>query len=93
MPAGDERVCFIPFPLRGLGFPIHTFFQVLLHFYGLQLHHLTPNGVIHIACFVALCELFSALSHFWPLVPTFLSKASNQCDRDLRVDGLQVHMV
>ena len=30
----------------------------LLEFYGLQLHNLTPASILHIAGFVALCELF-----------------------------------
>lgn len=64
-PREDERACFIPFLLRGLGFLVHPFFLGLIHFYGLQLHHLTPNGILHIACFVALCECFLAIElHF-----------------------------
>jgi hypothetical protein len=56
-PHGDEWVCFVPIILRGLGFPIHPFLRGLLEFYGLQLHHLTPNSILHIARFVALCEM------------------------------------
>ena len=57
-PQGNERVCFVPFLLRSLGFPIHPFLRGLLHFYGIQLHHLSPNSILHIACFVTLCETF-----------------------------------
>ena len=57
-PHGEERVCFVPFLLRGLGFPIHPFLRGLLEFYGIQLHHLTPNSILHISGFVALCEMF-----------------------------------
>lgn len=57
-PQPHERVCFVPFLLRGLGFPIHPFLRGLLHFYGIQLHHLTPGSILHIACFVTLCEAF-----------------------------------
>lgn len=53
-----EQVCFVPFLLRGLGFPIHPFLRGLLEFYGIQLHHLTPNSILHIAGFVTLCELY-----------------------------------
>lgn len=64
-PYEDEWVCFIPFLLRGLGFPISSFLCGLLHFYGLQLHHLTPNVIPHIACFMDLYELFLGIeSHF-----------------------------
>ena len=50
---------------RGLGFPIHPFLRGLLEFYGLLLHHLTPASILHIAGFVALCELFLGIEpHF-----------------------------
>ena len=54
----EERVCLVPYLLRGIGFPIHPFLRGLLEFYGLQLHSLTPASILHIAGFVALCELF-----------------------------------
>src|SRR4051812_32960009 len=64
-PSKGERVCFVPYLLRGLGFPIHPFLRGLLEFYGLQLHDLTPGSVLHIAGFVALCELFLGIeAHF-----------------------------
>ena len=55
---GGERVCFVPFLLRGVGFPIHPFLRGLLEYYGIQLHSLTPASILHIAGYVALCELF-----------------------------------
>ena len=57
-PSRGERVCFVPFLLRGVGFPIHPFLRCLLEYYGLQLHSLTPASILHIAGYVALCELF-----------------------------------
>jgi hypothetical protein len=30
----------------------------LLQFYGLELHHLTPSGILHIAAFITLCEAY-----------------------------------
>src|SRR3954470_19324312 len=64
-PSKGEMVCFVPYLLRGLGFPIHPFLRGLLEFYGLQLHDLTPGSVLHIAGFVALCELFLGIeAHF-----------------------------
>jgi hypothetical protein len=33
--------------------------------YGVQLHHLTPNSLLHIACFITLCESFLGIEpHF-----------------------------
>ena len=51
-------MCFISFLIRGVGFPIHPFLRGLLEYYGLQLHNFTPASILHIAGFVALCELF-----------------------------------
>ena len=32
-----------------------------------QLHDLTPNGILHIACFITLCEAFLGIYHHWGL--------------------------
>ena len=64
-PSKGERVCLVPYLISGLGFPIHPFLRGLLEFYGLQLHNLTPASILHIAGFVALCELFLGIeAHF-----------------------------
>ena len=34
-PSEGERVCFVPYLLRGVGFPIHPFLRGRLEFYGL----------------------------------------------------------
>jgi hypothetical protein len=45
--------------------PLHQFLHLLLQFYGLELHHLTPSGILHIATFVALCEAYMGIEpHF-----------------------------
>ena len=48
-PTADERVCFQAFFPRGFALPIHPFVRGLLYTYRLQLHNLTPNGILHIA--------------------------------------------
>ena len=53
-----ERVIFRLHCLRGLGLPASSFFRSFLEFYGLQPHHLTPNTVVLLSAFVALCECF-----------------------------------
>jgi hypothetical protein len=51
--------------LRGLSLPAHEFLRGLLFVYGDQLHQLTPNSVLHIACFITLCESFLGIEpHF-----------------------------
>jgi hypothetical protein len=43
------RVMFLAFLLCGLSFPAHEFLRGLLFVYGVQLHQLTPNSILHIA--------------------------------------------
>jgi hypothetical protein len=49
---------FLSFLFRGLSLPAHEFLRGLLFVSGVQLHQLTPNSILHIACFVTLCESF-----------------------------------
>jgi hypothetical protein len=57
-PSSGFRVMFLVFLLRGLSLPAHEFLRGLLFVYGVQLHQLTPNSVLYIACFITLCESF-----------------------------------
>jgi hypothetical protein len=52
----DEIVLFQHFVKRGLALPTSDFFCG--YFYGLQLHHLNPKSIAHVAIFVHLCETF-----------------------------------
>jgi hypothetical protein len=50
---------------RGFGVPSHQFLCSLLYFYGLELHHLTPFGILHTVAFVTLCEAYMGIEpHF-----------------------------
>jgi hypothetical protein len=56
---------FLAFLLRGLSLPAHEFLCGLLFVYGVQLHQLTPNSLLYVACFVTLCESFLGIEpHF-----------------------------
>jgi hypothetical protein len=56
---------FLAFLLRGLSLPTHKFLRGLLFIYGVRLHQLTPNSILHIACFVTLCDSFLGIEpHF-----------------------------
>jgi hypothetical protein len=57
-PEKGYRVMFSQFLLRSLSLAVHEFLRGLLFVYGVQLHQLTPNSILHIACFVTLCECF-----------------------------------
>ena len=66
-PRDGERVCFADFLPRGFGFPMHDFVRGFLYAYGVQIHDLTPNGVLSIAGFIVLCECFLGVAPHWAL--------------------------
>jgi hypothetical protein len=58
-----------PAPMGGGGGtswrPSHRFLCLLLQFYDLKLHHMTPSGILHIAAFMTLCEAYVGIEpHF-----------------------------
>ena len=56
---------FKSFVEHGLAIPACNFLWGLLFFWGVQLHHLTPDSILHIAIFVQLCEAFLGIHpHF-----------------------------
>jgi hypothetical protein len=61
------RVMFLAFLLCDLSLPAHKFLRGLLFYYGVQLHQLTPNSILHIACFITLCESFLGIEPHWIL--------------------------
>jgi hypothetical protein len=66
-PSAPERLSGdVPFlPLARFVPRAHEFLRRLLFVYGVQLHQLTPNSILHIACFVTLCESFLGIEpHF-----------------------------
>jgi hypothetical protein len=60
-------VIFLAFLLRGLSLPTHEFLRGLLFVYGVQVHQLTPNSLLRIACFITLCEAFLGIDPHWVL--------------------------
>jgi hypothetical protein len=60
-------VIFMAFLLRGLSLPPHPFLRGLLVTYGIQLHDLNPKMILHIACFITLCECFLGIEPHWAL--------------------------
>ena len=58
-------VSFAHFHEHRLTTPTHKFLQGLLHYDKIELQHLNPNGIQHMAAFVALCKGFLGISpHF-----------------------------
>jgi hypothetical protein len=66
-PPSGYRVMFLAFLLCGLSFPTHEFLRGLLFVYGVQLHQLMPNSILHIACVVTLCKSFLGIEPHWIL--------------------------
>jgi hypothetical protein len=65
-------VVYAAFYERGFGVPLHRFIRSFLRSNGLELHHLTPLRILHMAAFVALCETYIGIepplnrwSHFF----------------------------
>ena len=55
-PPDGYMVSFAHFHEHGFATPTHRFLQGLLHYYKIKVQHLNPNGIQHMAAFVALCE-------------------------------------
>jgi hypothetical protein len=73
---------------RGLSMPPSSFFTNLLKFYGLQLHHITPNSLVSIAGYAALCEGYLGIRPRVDLFQLFFSvRANYEDDRFLRTCG------
>jgi hypothetical protein len=58
---------FLAFLLRGFSLPTREFLRGLIFVYDVQLHELTPNSLLHIACFITLCEAFLGVNPHWVL--------------------------
>jgi hypothetical protein len=64
-PAGGYIVACTALYERGFSVPSHQFLRSLLQFYGLELYHLTPSGILHMAAFMTLCEVYMGIEpHF-----------------------------
>jgi hypothetical protein len=66
-PPSGCQVMFLAFLLCGLSLPAHEFLRGLLFVYGVQLHQLTLNLILHIACFITMCESFLGIDPHWIL--------------------------
>ncbi|KAK1628123.1 hypothetical protein QYE76_002438 [Lolium multiflorum] len=66
-PPMEYRVSFVNHLIHGLSAPIHDFLRGLLFVYGLQLHQLTPNSILHVSIFITLCECFLGTQPNWAM--------------------------
>ena len=81
-------VSFAVFHERGFAIPAHRFLRGLLDYYDVELQHLTPNGVQHMAAFVALCEGFLEIDPHFDLWRYFFTISLSK----RRVGGKEVNV-
>jgi hypothetical protein len=89
----DEVVFFQYFVDRGLALPTTEFFCGLLFYYGIQLHHLNPNFILHISIFVQFCEVFLGIEPHFDLFAYLFHLKAQPNDRDLyEVGGARLQL-
>jgi len=69
----SEIVLLKAFVERGLALPTCDFLRGLLFLWGIQIHHLTPDSILHIAIFVQLCEVFLGIYPHFDLFKSLFS--------------------
>lgn len=81
-----NQVVHVAFIHRELRFPPSPFTRDVLPTYGLQLHHLTPSGVLHLSCFMSLFQSFlgvrphfSLFWYFFEVVPHLKDRRIPSC--------------
>ncbi|KAK1609370.1 hypothetical protein QYE76_033043 [Lolium multiflorum] len=84
------RVSFVDHLIRGLSAPIHPFLRGLLFIYGLQLHHLTPNSILHISIFITLCEAFLGVQPNWALWKRIFCRRNGSPNVAYNIGGISV---
>ena len=83
----NEIVVFEHFFYRGFALPTRPFFHGLLHWFGIELIHLNPNWIIHIAIFIHLGEAFLGIHPYFNIFRYFLIRKPSQKDGKISVVG------
>ena len=82
---------FLPYFVRGPGFPLHPFVRGLLFYYGLDFHNLAPNFILNISAFIVVCEAFLCIKpHFGLWLKTFNVKTKVVSGRQEECGGAMV---
>ena len=90
-PRAGEVVSFLAFLERGLGYPTHWFLCGLLNEWGLELQHLNPTGVLHVAGFVTVRKAFLGMEphmDFFRWIFTGRALSEGKPPRTMLVGGL-----
>ena len=70
-PKENEVVSFVPFHLLGFGLSAHPLLRWLPYYYGLRLHDLTLEGILHLSVFIMLCKGFLVIPAHYDLWQIF----------------------
>jgi len=73
-------ISFMCFHEHGFATPTHRFLRGLLHYYKIELQHLNPNRIQHMAVFIALCEGFLGIM-WWHFFAVTLQKKREKSGR------------
>jgi hypothetical protein len=93
-PMEGHVVAFMAFYERGFGVPLHRLLCSLLHHYILELHNLTPSGILHITTFITLCETYKGIDPHFDLWNHFLRvRCPKDPDMEITVSrGMVIHV-
>ena len=87
-----EIVVFESFFYRGFSDPTSRFFRGLLHFYKIELVHLNPNSILHIAAFIHLCEAYLGIGPHFALFRYLFQVTTRQKSGPVVVGGASIQM-
>lgn len=87
-PNTGEIMVFTHFFYSGFALPTSDFFRGLLELYGINIYHLNPKSILHIAVFIHLCEAFLGIQpHFVLFHHIFFLKPQPNKDDPCLVGG------
>ncbi|RLN03150.1 retrotransposon protein, putative, unclassified [Panicum miliaceum] len=90
-PSFHQTILFKHFVERGLALPASDFFRGLLYQWGIQVHHLNPNSIVHLSIFVQFCEAFLGIEPYFDLFRYFFHLRQQPSeDRQYLVGGARI---
>jgi hypothetical protein len=72
-PRDDEMVVLTSFCECSFGLPLHPFVRGILYYYQTKIQNLQLNIILHITCFIMLCEAFMGIDPYWKLWQYFFT--------------------
>ena len=89
----NEIVLFCDFVERNLAIPASDFLHALLKCWGIQLHHLTHQSILHLSIFTHLCEAFIGIEpHFYVFQHFFFLLPHPNASKPVEVGGAELDL-